>query len=127
MNRRRNRTPSFETIYWRDIPAQITAMTNNGHNEKIMLHPRFQHAIDRAAGVAELTETHKYIEQWRRVSTPVADDVVGAAQSAAASIEKEYNRERLENLVANGGIEPDHQNALINQQTLDDQKELQTP
>lgn len=120
MNRRRNRTPSFETIYWRDIPAQVTANTNNGHNEKIMLQPRFQHAIDRAAGVAELTETHKYIEQWRRVTTPVADDVIAAARSAAEDIQREYHRDRLETLVANGGLEPDNQNQQ-------NRKELQTP
>ena len=106
MSRRRSRTPGITTIYWRDIPAQITATTANGHNEKIMLHPRFQHAIDRAAHVAGLTETNKYIEQWRRVNTPVPDDAIAAGQSAADDIEREYHRLRLEALVTNGGLEP---------------------
>lgn len=109
MSRRRSRTPGFTTIYWRDIPAQITATTDNGHSEKIMLHPRFQHAIDRAAHVAGLTETHKYIEQWRRVTTPVQTDAQAAAQSAADGIHSQYHRDRLEALVANGGLEPDAQ------------------
>ncbi len=106
MSRRRSRTPGITTIYWRDIPAQITATTNNGHNEKIMLEPRFQHAIDRAAHVAGLTETHKYIEQWRRVTTTVPGDAIAAGQSAADGIEREYHRHRLEALVTNGGLEP---------------------
>ena len=106
MSRRRSRTPGITTIYWRDIPAQITATAANGHNEKIMLHPRFQHAIDRAAHVAGLTETHKYIEQWRRVTTTVPGDAVAAAQSAADGIHSEFHRHRLEDLVSNGGLEP---------------------
>lgn len=109
MSRRRSRTPGITTIYWRDIPAQITATTDNGHNEKIMLHPRFQHAIDRAAHVAGLTETHKYIEQWRRVTTAVGGDAVAAAQSTADGIHSQYEKNRLEALVANGGLEPHKQ------------------
>ncbi len=111
MSRRRSRTPAVATIYWRDIPAQITATTINGHDEKVMLHPRFQHAIDRAAHVAGLTETHKYIEQWRRVTTTVSGDAVAAAQSAAEGIHSEYHPQRLETLVANGGLEPQSEKA----------------
>lgn len=106
MSRRRSRTPAVATIYWRDIPAQITVTTTNGHDTKIMLHPRFQHAIDRAAHVAGLTETHEYIEQWRRVTTTVSDDAMTAAQSAAEGIHSEYHPQRLEALVTNGGLEP---------------------
>ena len=106
MSRRRGRASAVTTIYWRDIPAQITATTTNGHDKKIMLHPRFQHAIDRAATVAGLTETHKYIEQWRRVTTTVPGDVMAEAQSSAEGIHSEYHPQRLEALVANGGLEP---------------------
>lgn len=106
MSRRRSRIPAVTTIYWRDIPAQITATTTNGHDNKIMLHPRFQHAIDRAALVAGLTETHAYIEQWRRVTTTVPGDVMAAAQSTAEGIDSGYHPQRLEALVTNGGLEP---------------------
>ena len=41
------------TIYWRDIPAQVTAQAGR-HREKALLDARFQHAIDRAATVATL-------------------------------------------------------------------------
>jgi len=115
MSRRRSRTPGITTIYWRDIPAQITATTDSGRNEKIMLHPRFQHAIDRAAHVAGLTETHKYIEQWRRVTTATGGDALAAAQSAADGIHSQYEKRRLEALVANGGLEPHKQTEPRNQ------------
>lgn len=106
MSRRRSRSSAVTTIYWRDIPAQVTATTAGGHDERIMLHPRFQHAIDRAATVAGLTETHQYIEQWRRVTTAAPGDVMAEAQSCAEGIDCEYHRQRLEALVANGGLEP---------------------
>ena len=47
--RRRGSGPGIVTIYWRDIPAQITVTTAAGETEKVLLEPRFQHAIDRAA------------------------------------------------------------------------------
>ena len=49
--RRRASGPTVNTIYWRDIPAQLTAR-GTVEQHKILLHARFQHAIDRAAGTA---------------------------------------------------------------------------
>ena len=106
MSRRRSRASAVTTIYWRDIPAQVTATTTGGHDQRIMLHPRFQHAIDRAATVAGLTETHRYIEQWRRVTMAVSGDAIAAAQASVGGIHSEYHPQRLEALVANGGLEP---------------------
>ncbi len=53
------------TIYWRDIPAQVTAQKGR-MREKALLEARFQHAIDRAAVVAGLTDTDWYIAPWYR-------------------------------------------------------------
>lgn len=105
MSRRRNQASGITVIYWRDIPAQIKAIASNGQNDKIILEARFQHAIDRAAHVAGLTETHKYIEQWRRVTTAVEDDPITTAQSMAPQIQHDYPQDRLERLVRNGGLE----------------------
>lgn len=103
--RGRRSAPGIVTIYWRDIPAQITVSTADGETEKILLDARFQHAIDRAAHVAGLTATHDYVEQWRRVPVPIDDRGVVAAQATADAIHAEYPRERLEALVASGGLE----------------------
>lgn len=105
--RRRGGGPGIVTIYWRDIPAQITATTADGQVEKVLLEPRFQHAIDRAAHVAGLTDTNDYVEQWRRVSGALDGDPTEVARATADAIHSDYPRDRLEALVASGGIEPD--------------------
>jgi len=107
MSRRRTRVNELTTIYWRDIPAQVTA-THGGETFKSLLSPRFQVAIDRAATVAELTETSAYVAQWRRESTPLSADVSGEAEAQrhAADIENTFDRDTLESLVAAGGVDP---------------------
>ncbi len=89
-------------VYWRDIPAQVNASSDSGKHQA-MLSPRFQHAIDRAAGVAGLTDTDSYVQQWRRVATPLEGDATTAADDEAARLEAHYDRDRLEDLVARGG------------------------
>lgn len=105
--RRRGGGPGITTIYWRDIPAQITVTSADGVTEKALLEPRFQHAIDRAAHVAGLTDTDDYVQQWRRVTGPTEGDPAEVAQAAADAIHSDYPRDRLEALVASGGLEPD--------------------
>ena len=104
--RRRNSTPTISTISWRDIPAQLTARVGSDQS-KVLLHARFQHAIDRAAAVAGLTTTDDYVQEWRTVSSPLASgDTAAQLDQRCAEIENEYSRKRLEALVANGGLEP---------------------
>ena len=106
-NRRRRGAPSINTISWRDIPAQLTARGGE-EQSKVLLHARFQHAIDRAAAVAELTTTDDYVREWRTVSTPLGEgDVSAQLDQMCADIEAQFPRERLEAFVANGGLDPD--------------------
>ena len=104
--RRRGTRNSLVVIYWRDIPAQVTA-----DGQKTLLHPRFQHAIDRAAVIADKTDTSSYVAEWRRVATPLPrDDHRSPAEIAtaiAAELDLAYGRDRLEALVAAGGTERD--------------------
>ncbi len=102
MNRRRSKASALTVIYWRDIPAQVTA-THEGASHKALLAPRFQHAIDRAATVAGLTETHAYVGEWRQEKTELTDDPALACQRRADLIEQDFDRDRLEALVAGGG------------------------
>ncbi|MGI9597589.1 MAG: virulence factor [Acidimicrobiales bacterium] len=106
MGRRRGNANNITMIYWRDIPAQVTASLD-GVTERALLEPRFQHAIDRAAAVADLTETEAYIAQWRKESTPLTTDPKVASAEAAEKLNADYPRERLEQLVAQGGAEAD--------------------
>ena len=100
--RRRGGGPQLVTIYWRDIPAQVNA-SDGAEKHQAMLSPRFQHAIDRAAGVAGLTDTDSYVQQWRRESQALTGEPDTAAEAEAARLEDTYDRDRLEELVAAGG------------------------
>ena len=89
-------------IWWRDIPAQVIA-GDRRESHKIVLHPRFQVAIDRAAVTADLKQFDRYIEQWRREARPCGDDLKAEAEAEAARLEAEYTKEVLNGLVATGG------------------------
>jgi hypothetical protein len=107
--RRRGDDNSLTTIYWRDIPAQVT-VSAGGTTHKEMLEPRFQHAIDRAAHVADLTETDAYVAQWQRrresLDPAAGSDPGEVAAARVATLHETYPRDRLEGLVARGGVEP---------------------
>jgi len=106
--RRRSRgRPGITTIFWRDIPAQITTTGADGDTEKVLLESRFQLAIDRAAHVAGLTDTNDYVAQWRRVERVAYGNPGEPAQATADAIHTEYPHDRLEALVASGGLAPE--------------------
>lgn len=91
------------TIYWRDIPAQVTGRSG-GEKVAVELSSRFQVAIDRAAAVADKVKYDEYIGEWRREATPCSDDIQAEANALAARLEAEFTRERIAGLVANGGF-----------------------
>lgn len=97
---------TLTTIWWRDIPAQVVAKDRR-QAHKIVLHPRFQVAIDRAAMQAGKRGANDYIEEWRREAKPCGDDLEAIATAEAARLEAEYTREVLARLVAAGGVDLD--------------------
>ena len=94
---------TLTVIWWRDIPAQVIAKDRR-QSHKIVLHPRFQVAIDRAATKAGLKAFDVYIEQWRKVQRACGDDLEAEARVEAERLEAEYTRERLNAMVASGGL-----------------------
>jgi len=90
-------------IWWRDIPAQVVAKDRR-QAHKIVLHPRFQVAIDRAAKKAGMEDWSVYLEQWRKEQRPCGDDVKAEAQAEATRLEAAYPKEALNHLVATGGL-----------------------
>jgi hypothetical protein len=93
------------TVFWRDIPAQVIVKQGR-QTAKRQLTERFEKAIDRAAMRAKLRDTDSYLAEWRRAD-PVAcgDDLEAEAGAAAAKLEQAYPDDRLNRLVANGGLE----------------------
>jgi Virulence factor len=92
-------------VYWRDIPAQVIVKAGR-QAAKRQLAERFEKAIDRAAMKAKLRDTDSYLAEWRRAD-PVAcgDDLEAEVAAAAARLEADYPDERLDRLVAAGGVE----------------------
>lgn len=89
--------------FWRDIPSQVTVKAGR-KAEKKMLSERFQEAIDMAAMRSGASETDDYLAEWRRAE-PVecSDDLEGEASAAAEKLEAEYDKDRLKQLIDNGG------------------------
>ena len=106
MGNRRRRKSELMVISWRDIPAQVTAESGD-QREKLLLSDRFQHAIDRAATVAGLTETSAYVQEWRRHPEPLSGDLETELVALVRSLEERYDSDALERLVSNGGLGQD--------------------
>jgi cvfA/B/C family virulence factor len=95
---------TLTVIWWRDIPAQVIAKDRR-QSHKIVLHPRFQVAIDRAAVKAGLREWNGYLEQWHKDQRACGEDVKAEAEAEATRLEAEYPKEALNRLVETGGID----------------------
>ncbi len=93
------------TLYWRDIPAQVTA-SERREKVKILLSERFAVAIDKAAMRAGMAGSDAYLEQWRRVSVKCDKNLQSVVNSAAKKIESDYIDDYLTALVANKGVKP---------------------
>jgi len=74
-----------------------------------MLSERFQEAIDAAAMKCGKAGTDDYVEEWRRITTPIesAEDIQAQAKAEADQFETDYPDERLGVLVAAGGLDED--------------------
>jgi len=93
---------ALTVIWWRDIPAQVIAKDAR-RSSKVVLHPRFQVAIDKAAVKAGRREMDPYIAEWRKTQRSCGDDLEAEVAAEAARLEHEYPREVLARLVAAGG------------------------
>ena len=93
-------------IWWRGIPAQVLARDGR-RAHKIVLHPRFQVAIDKAAEKAGRRSMDAYIAEWRKVQRPCDDDLEAEVQAEVERLEREYTKQRLAELVAAGGAAQD--------------------
>ncbi len=96
---------TLTVIWWRDIPAQVVAKDGRRTN-KIVLHPRFQVAIDRAAVKSDRREMNAYIAEWRREQRRCSEDLETEARQEADRLEAHYTKEVLNGLVATGGADP---------------------
>ena len=96
--------PMLSIIWWRDIPAQVVGKDAR-RSSKIVLHPRFQVAIDKAASRAGKRSYDDYIEEWRKTSRECGEDMDAEVAAEVERIETEYDKHRLALLITSGGVE----------------------
>ena len=90
-------------VYWRDIPAQVIVKAGR-KAAKRELPLRFTEAIDMCAMRVGAHGTDAYLAEWRRGSPePCGEDLDAEGDAALAQLESEYGRDRLRQLVDNGG------------------------
>ena len=89
-------------IWWRDIPAQVTAKEGRS-TARAQLSERFQEAIDAAAMRAGLIGTDAYLAEWRREARECGDDLETEAAEEAEWLEAAYPDDVLERLVRADG------------------------
>jgi hypothetical protein len=94
---------SLITIWWRDIPMQVIARDRR-QAHKVVLHPRFQVAVDKAAMKAGKKAASDYIEEMRRDARECDDDLESEANAEAARLEGAYTKHVLSGLIAAGGV-----------------------
>ncbi len=96
--------PELTVIWWRDIPAQVTAKEGRTRVAR-ELPPRFQEAIDAAAMRAGLIGTDAYLEQWRREPRVCGDDLETEVAQEAERLDDAYTDDVLDRLVRASGEE----------------------
>jgi len=98
--------PDVTIVYWRDIPAQvIVGKGRRGH--KVQLPERFEQAIDRAAMKVGAKDADAYLAEWRKTAPYSVDgDPQDVANSEAARLDTDYDKERLKALIDNDGHAP---------------------
>ncbi len=89
-------------IWWRDIPAQVTAKAGRT-SARAQLSERFQEAIDAAAMRAGLIGTDAYLAEWRREPRECGEDLAAEVAEEAAWLEAAYPDDTLERLVRADG------------------------
>lgn len=89
-------------IYWRDIPAQVTAKGGSA-SARAQLSDRFQKAIDAAAMKANLVDMDLYLEEWRQEQRPCGDDLDAEVAAEVERLEATFGREALLELTRSGG------------------------
>ncbi len=97
----------YTIVYWRDIPAQVIAKTDRRNQVKVQLTERFEKAIDRAAMRGGARDTDSYLAEWRKGEpVPCDNDIQAVARTIADGLEAEFDDNKLNDMVKNGGRHP---------------------
>lgn len=91
-------------VSWRNIPAQVIAKQGR-QSARVLLSPRFQHAIDRVAMRAGKGGSEAYMADWQRgAPRACGDDLQTEAEAEAARLEARFDDAALQRLVRQKGV-----------------------
>ena len=95
--------PDMTVVYWRDIPAQV--IVGKGRRAaKVQLPERFEQAIDRCAMRVGARDADAYLQEWRKSEPrPMTGEAEEIAKQEANRLDREFDQNRLKNLIDNGG------------------------
>jgi len=95
--------PDVTIVFWRDIPAQVI-VGKGRRGAKKQLSERFEQAIDRCAMKIGAKGDDDYLAEWRKaVPYAVEGEQDQIAVDTAATLETEYDTDRLKALIASDG------------------------
>ena len=102
-------TLHWQIIYWRDIPAQVIVKKSRREQVKLELAEAFAQAIDMAAMRADLHQDEAYLEHWVKsdlmpIEPEGEETMQQIARKLADQLEADYPKERLKELIKNGGV-----------------------
>ena len=95
-------------VSWRDIPSQVIVKQGR-KRARVLLSPRFQQAVDRAAMRARKRSEDAYLSEWVRERSPIEcidgekPDLETVAGGIARNLERSYSDQRLLALIKNHG------------------------
>lgn len=105
MARARSQSPELTVIWWRDIPAQVSA--RHGRDRAVSeLPPRFQKAIDAAAMQSGLAGTDAYLEQWDRRVRPCGPRLQDEVEAEVRDLTERFTSEVLRDLARGLSVPP---------------------
>ena len=96
--------PELTVIYWRDIPAQVTA-TDGSAAVRAAMPDRFQDAIHEPAVTAGLVGSDDYLAEWQRRSRECSPDLAREVDAEAARLEAAFSPEELQRVIDAGGYD----------------------
>ncbi|MEP2642241.1 virulence factor [Roseobacter sp.] len=95
--------PDVTIVYWRDIPAQVI-VGKGRRGSKRPLPERFEQAIDRVAMKVGAGDSDAYLAEWRKAAPfAVEGDPEEIADTQAARLDAEYDRDRIKALISTDG------------------------
>lgn len=100
--RRQREGPRLTVIYWRDIPAQVRAVSGR-ERAAAPLPDRFMIAVDRAAMIADKKKVDEYVAEWREETRDCGPDLDAEVKLEVERLTAAFPQPLIRSMIRNGG------------------------